>query len=121
MKIGSSVLVAFMFVTGAATASTQNASAKLQRIGSPTLCYLETAAIEKDVVMVRDELARRDVACTSALAAEGQAAFQRSQSIARVQTVGNDMGSAVFYREYNDKQRHQRSVNCQLQRKGYYC
>jgi len=121
MKIGSSIFVAFMFVAGAATASTQNASVKLQRVGNPTLCYLERAAIEKDVVLVRDELARRDVSCTSELAAEGQLAFQRSQSIARVQTVSNDVGSAMFYREYNDKQRHQRSVNCQLQRKGYYC
>ena len=121
MKLISSVLLVSAFVAGNAMASAPSSSAasKLTRVTGPALCYLEQATAERDAVLVREELSRRNVACSAEQVAIGQAVFERTQATARMQKAGNDVAATRVARERYDRVMYERNINCSLKRQGY--
>lgn len=120
MKAASKVILFFAFAAGSAVASTQpSAAEKLTRVASPALCYLEQATVGRDTMLVRDELNRRNVACSAELVSTGEAIFQRSQATASMQKAGNDVATVRVARERYDRMMYERNINCSLKRQGY--
>lgn len=120
MKAASTVILFLAFAAGSAVASTQpSAASKLTRVTSPTLCYLEQATSERDAILVREELSRRNVACSAEQVAIGEAVFQRTQANARMQKAGNDVAATRVARERYDRMMYERNINCSLKRQGY--
>ena len=119
MKLGLSALfVLLCFAGGAAASTTTSAAVKVQRFANPVLCYLDTAAPEGDAMLVRAELQRREVACTSELKAEGQLAVERSFGLARLQATSVSLQRAQANREFRDRQEYLRAARCSRQQ-GY--
>lgn len=120
MKAATKVILFFAFSAGSAVASTQpSAAEKLTRVASPALCYLEQATAGRDTILVRDELSRRNVACSAELVVTGEAIFQRSQATASLQKVSNDVATVRVARERYDRMMYERNINCSLKRQGY--
>ena len=113
MKMISKIMFVGVCLVGGATAATQNdTSATVQRLASPELCYLDVAANEKDALLVRAELQRRDVACTSELRTEGQHALEKAVRLARLQATRNSLQGAAAAREISERRETARLIRC---------
>jgi hypothetical protein len=107
------VLVCFVAGAGSAVASTQmTVASKLQRFANPELCFLEVAATENDSVLVRDELNRRNVQCTTELRNEGKTSLEQTVRLSQLQMTKAAQNRATAKREMNERQETQRLMWC---------
>ena len=98
---------------GSAIAATQmTLASKVQRFANPELCFLEVAATENDSVVVRDELKRRDVQCTSELRSEGKTALEQTVRLSQLQMIKAAQNRANAKREMNERQETDRLMRC---------
>jgi len=115
MKRTANALLALACFAGGAIASTNSTTAKVQRFADPALCYLEVAAIEKDVQLVRSELQRRDLVCTPELRFEGRQVLEHTVRLANLQTISTSIQRANATREIRERQEILRSFRCATQ------
>jgi len=107
------VLVCFAAGAGSAVASTQmTLASKVQRFANPELCFLEGAATENDSVLVRDELNRRNVQCTSELRNEGKSTLEQTVRLSQLQINKAAQNRANAKREMNERQETDRLMRC---------
>ncbi|MEP7154813.1 MAG: hypothetical protein ABI905_03510 [Betaproteobacteria bacterium] len=116
MKRASSlvaILVCFAAGASSAFAATEmTVASKLQRFANPELCFLEGAATENDTVLVRDELNRRNVQCTSELRTEGKAALEQNVRVAQLQAAKSWKSRAIANRDMRERQETDRLIRC---------
>ena len=112
MKLVSKVLFVLVCFAGAAASTPYGTSEKVQRFATPELCFLDVAANEKDALLVRAELQRREVACTSELRAEGQRALEQAVRLARLQATSLSLQRASAAREMGDRRETARLIRC---------
>ncbi|MEO8384247.1 MAG: hypothetical protein ABI583_03315 [Betaproteobacteria bacterium] len=116
MNIASKALFVLLCSAGAAFATTQaGRAAKVERIANPELCYLDAATNGTDATLVRSELQRRNVACTSELRTTGQVSIERAASF---QAASVSIQRARAAREMRDVRDTQRQVRCANQTQG---
>ncbi len=118
MKRTSKALFVLACFVGSAAAVPSGTSAKVQRFTNPELCYLDVAANEKDALLVRAELQRRDIACTSELRSEGKQAIEQAVRHAQLQTASASLQRDRAARENHDRRETDRLANCALSRQN---
>lgn len=121
-RVSKALVIVFACFVGSAAAVPSGTSAKVQRFANPELCYLDVAANEHDAQLVRAELQRRDVACTSELRFEGKQAIEHTVRRTIFQATSVSLQRAREAREIRDRKDAERSVRCARQTQDYsYC
>ena len=116
MNFASKAFLVLLCSAGSAFATTQSSTAaKVAAFANPELCYLDVAAKEADAKLVRAELQRRDVACTSELRTTGQVHIERAMNF---QDASVSMQRARAKRELRDIRDVQRQGRCNNQTQG---
>ena len=122
MKSGSRLLfVALCFASGAIASTHTDSSMRVQRFSDPVLCYLDSAANDSDAILIRAELGRREVTCTTELKSAGRHAVERVAGLARLQATSNSLLYARAAREIRDRQEVERMARCSRQPPQSYC
>ena len=94
---------------------------RVQRFSDPVLCYLDSAVNDSDAILVRAELGRREVTCTTELKSAGRHAVERVAGLARLQATSNSLLYARSAREIRDRQEVERMARCSRQLPQSYC